>query len=230
MTCPKAMAPEQADSIASLGAELAAAGLAAGQTGNISARQGEDFVVTPTNASLGRLTGQPLATVSVAGDLLDGPRPTKEVALHLAMYARDSAANIVVHVHSPAATAVACLEPWSAHTAIAPLTPYVLMRVGQVPLIPYRTPGDPEQAELIAEHPLPFRGALLANHGSIVAAADAASALAAAVEIEQACRVMLELRGVPARLLDDSQIQALLRHSGSPWTPGPQSAASVDWT
>lgn len=209
-----------ADDIARLGEHLAAEGLTAGRAGNISVRAGEDVVVTPTDVGLARLAGVPLSTVSPSGELLAGPKPTKETALHLAMYGRDAAAGVVVHVHSPAATAVSCLEPWSAHTAIAPLTPYVLMKVGQVPLIPYRAPGDPAQAVLLAEHPLRFRGALLANHGSIVAAEDVDGALAAAVEVEAACRVVLELRGARPRLLTDEQIAELVERAGTPWTPG----------
>ncbi|PSK85024.1 L-fuculose-phosphate aldolase [Murinocardiopsis flavida] len=206
-------------SVAHIGCELAAAGLTAGQAGNVSVRDGETAVVSPTNARLSHLDPGRLSSVGMSGEHLDGPRPTKEVPLHLAMYRRDPAAGVIVHVHSPAATAVSCLAPWSAHTAIAPLTPYVLMKVGQVPLIPYRAPGDPSQADLIAAHPMPFRAALLANHGSIVAAADPESAIAAAIEVEEACRVMLELRGAPARTLDHAQITELVHKNNTPWTP-----------
>jgi 3-dehydro-4-phosphotetronate decarboxylase len=208
-----------ADTLVDLGAELARAGLTAGQAGNVSVRDGDRVLMTPTNADLGRLDPARLSVVDRGGDLLDGPRPTKEMRLHLAMYDRDPDAGAVVHVHSAAATAVSCLPPWSEHTAIVPLTPYVLMKVGQVPLVPYRAPGDPTQAGVLAEHPLPFRGALLANHGSIAAAADAESALAAAIEIEQACRVMLDLRNLPARPLTEEQIEELVTRSGAPWTP-----------
>jgi L-fuculose-phosphate aldolase len=211
--------------IQALGARLADAGLTSGQAGNISARDGDRIVVTPTNASLARLDPAALSTVSPAGDVLSGPRPTKETALHLAMYARDETARVVVHVHSPAATAVACVEPWATHTAIAPLTPYVLMKVGQVPLVPYRAPGDASQAALIEQHPLRFHAALLANHGSIVAAPDLESALAAAIEIEEACRVMLALRGAPARLLSEKDIAELVESAGTPWTPADVVAA-----
>lgn len=208
-----------AHTLVELGAELARAGLTTGQAGNVSSRDGDRVLMTPTNADLGRLDPSRLSVVDRGGYLLDGPRPTKEMRLHLAMYERDPAAGAVVHVHSAAATAVSCLPTWSPHTAIVPLTPYVLMKVGQVPLIPYRAPGDPDQAVLIAEHPLPFRGALLANHGSIAAAADAESALAAAIEIEEACRVMLALRDTPARELTGDQITELVDRSGTPWTP-----------
>ena len=208
-----------ANELVRLGVALADVGLTSGQAGNISARDGDQFVATPTNASLARLDPAALSILDARGALVDGPRQTKETSLHLAMYERNPDAGVVVHVHSPAATAVSCLEPWSTHTAIAPFTPYVLMKVGQVPLIPYRAPGDPTQAELLTAHPFPFRGALLANHGSIVAARDAESALAAAIEIEEACRVMLQLRDFPARQLSDEQITDLVERADTPWTP-----------
>lgn len=153
------------------------------------------------------------------GELLGGARPSKEVPLHLALYARDPAATAVVHVHSPHATAASCLAPWSEYCCLPPLTPYLFMKVGQVPLIPYAPPGDAAQAAWLRAKPFPFRGALLANHGSIVAMGSLDDAVAGAVEIEEAARTALLVQGYAPRLLTAAQIAALVARWGAPWTP-----------
>ncbi|TQL46964.1 L-fuculose-phosphate aldolase [Homoserinimonas aerilata] len=201
------------------GRELVDAGLSPGRSGNMSIRDGDTILMTPTNSSLGSLRADELSVVALDGTHLDGPRPSKEVPLHLAMYARDPRDTAVVHVHSASATALSCLEPWSAHTAIMPVTPYLLMKVGQVPLFPYFAPGDPRQADAIRSSPLEFRGALLANHGSIAAFPTLAQAQTAVGEIEEAAQTALLLHGRPYRLLDDAQIRELTTANGTPWTP-----------
>jgi len=205
--------------LVAIGRELVHADLSPGRSGNMSVREGDTIVMTPTNASLGALDREHLSLVGMDGTHLDGPRPSKEVPLHLAMYRRDPEARAVVHVHSSYATAVSCLEPWAEHSAIAPATPYLLMKVGQVPLVPYFAPGDPAQAEEILANPLTFRAALLANHGSIAAFPTLAQAQAAVGEIEEAARIALLLQGQPHRLLDDAQVRRLTEANGTPWTP-----------
>jgi 3-dehydro-4-phosphotetronate decarboxylase len=207
-----------AQTLVDLAAALAAARLASGQAGNVSVRDGDRILVSPTNASLAALSIDHLSVIDQDGAHVGGPRPTKEVALHRAMYDKNPDAQVVVHTHSAAATAVACREPWATHTALAPYTPYVLMKVGQVPLIEYRAPGDATQGELIAGHPLPFRAALLANHGPILAAKDASAALAGLIEVEAAARTVLDLGG-SGRLLTARQIDELVQRAGTPWTP-----------
>ncbi|MET4638901.1 class II aldolase/adducin family protein [Mycetocola sp. 2940] len=213
--------------LVSMGRELVDAGLSPGRSGNLSIRTGNTIIMTPTNVSLGSLSVNALSIVSLDGTHLDGPRPSKEVPLHLAMYRRDPAAQSVVHVHSENATAASCVEPWSAHHAILPATPYLLMKVGQVPLIPYFAPGDPAQADAILRFDLTFSAALLANHGSIAAFPTLAQAQTAVTEIEEAARTALLIRGQNFRLLTGEQIVELTERNGTPWTPGVPSQADV---
>lgn len=205
--------------LARIGRELVAAGLSPGRSGNMSVRDGDVLLATATNSSLGDLRDGDISVLSLDGEHLDGPKPTKEVPLHLAMYRRDPQARAVVHVHSPNATAWSCLEPWSAHTALSPVTPYLLMKVGQVPLIKYFAPGDPAQAAAVLDNPLQFRAALLANHGSIAAGTTLGQAQVSVTEIEEAARTGLLLAGRQPRLLTEEQINELTAANGTPWTP-----------
>jgi len=130
---------------------LASRGLSPGSSGNVSVRVGDLLVVTPTGSSLSRVTEDDLAVVPahVPGDaspastpgVASGPRPSKEVPLHRAVYARRPTARAVVHLHSPYATALACLEPaattqpWFASRTTAQLT-FLVRGAAPRPLTP----------------------------------------------------------------------------------------------
>ena len=207
-----------ADRLVTAGRALVDAGLSPGSSGNLSVRDGERILMTATGTQLGALTPEALAVLDGTGRHIDGPVPSKEVSLHLALYAKNAGDSAVVHVHSPFAVAVSCLPPWSEHSAVAPLTPYVLMKLGQTPLLPFVAPGDPAMGALIADSRIDFRGALLANHGSVVSGVDPESAVSAAIELEEACRIAMLTRGAERRLIPDDQIRAITERAGTPWT------------
>ncbi|NKQ51742.1 aldolase [Amycolatopsis sp. K13G38] len=205
------------DELVAAGHRLAAAGISPGTSGNLSMRDGDRILITGTGADLGRLRAADIAEVGADGTHRAGPRPSKEVAVHLAMYARNPGHTATVHVHSPHAVAVACLPPWSEASALPPLTPYFVMRVGQTPLIPYRAPGDPELGTLVAGHPLEFRAALLANHGQVTSGTSLDDALTAAVELEETCRIALLTDGRRPRTLEAAAIAELTGRNGTAW-------------
>lgn len=210
-----------ADLVAALvdaGRILVDAGLSPGSSGNLSARHDDGILMTGTGTSLGALTPADLALLSPDGTRIAGPKPSKEVSLHLALYRKNPDHAAVVHVHSPSAVALACLAPWSEESAVPPLTPYALMRVGQVPLLPFAAPGDPEMGTLITASPHPFRAALLANHGAVVSGEDLGRAVDSAIELEEACRIALLTRGAERRLIDPEQVRAICDRAGMPWT------------
>ncbi|CAI9390759.1 class II aldolase/adducin family protein [Microbacterium sp. T2.11-28] len=196
---------------------LAALGLSPGTSGNVSVRVGSEILVSATGAALAELDTDDLAVLDREGALVRGPRPTKEWPLHLALYRRSPEVSAVVHLHSPAAVAASCLPPHSHRSALPPVTPYFVMRVGQTPLVPYAHPGDRSQAEAVERHPVDFRALLLQNHGSVVTGASPAEAAARAVELESAADTVLRLAGLPAVFLDDAAAQDLARAYGSPW-------------
>ncbi|MFI9489562.1 class II aldolase/adducin family protein [Promicromonospora sp. NPDC052451] len=210
-----------ADALADAGRRLVAAGLSPGSSGNVSVLDGDRILISGTGSSLGRLSEADLAHVGLDGSHLGGARASKETPLHVAFYRRDAAFRAVVHLHSPHAVALACLEPWAAHNAVPPLTPYFVMRVGQAPLLPYRHPGDPALGDDLLAAPWPLRAALLASHGAVVAGADLDEAVDRATELEEACRIALLTAGSPRRELTPDQIAELARRWDSPWTPEP---------
>ncbi|WP_144876044.1 class II aldolase/adducin family protein [Microbacterium sp. 1.5R] len=206
------------DDLIAAGARVATAGISPGSSGNVSTLAGDLVYMTGTGTDMGRLSPDDVAVVTLAGDVVRGANPSKELALHLAFYAKNPAHRAVVHLHSPFAVAASCLEPWSDTSAIPPLTPYFVMRVGQSPLIPFRAPGDPDLAAQLLALPLPFHGALLANHGQIVSADTLDAAIEAAIELEEASRIALLTDGRQRRLLPPADVRALADRWGTPWT------------
>lgn len=213
--------PELVTDLLAAGRELAASGMSPGTSGNVSVRVGDEVWMSASGTSLATLTPQQMARVRLDGTPVDGapgPKATKEAPLHLAMYARDDAYRSVVHLHSPNAVAASCLQPWREHTAFTPLTPYVIMRVGNVPLVRYAAPGDPEQAERVRRSELRFHGALLQNHGSLAAGTTVAQAVDRVTEIEEAARTQVLLGArLDLRQLTDDEIAELVEKYGQPW-------------
>jgi 3-dehydro-4-phosphotetronate decarboxylase len=203
------------------GAHLDRLGLSPGASGNLSVRDGDRVLLTPTGTPLAALDAGALSVLAPDGTHLAGPPPSKEFPLHLALYRRDPAATAVVHLHSRHAVAVSCLPPWSARSAVPPLTPYFVMRVGRTPLIPYAAPGDPGQAAVVAAIDGPFRAALLENHGPIVTGTSMRAAVEAAVELEEVCALLLLLGDRERRLLTEDEARELAARYGSPWDAGP---------
>jgi ribulose-5-phosphate 4-epimerase/fuculose-1-phosphate aldolase len=192
-------------------------GLSPGASGNVSVRVEGLILMSPTGVSLRDLEPEGLAVLDTAGNHLDGPRPSKEFPLHLAMYRRVEDAGSVVHLHSPHASAASCLPAWSASSALPPVTPYLVMRVGQAPLVPYAAPGSDRLARNVSELPGRFRAALLANHGSLMAAADPAAALEGAIELEEASRIVVSLRGSEFSVLSAEDVRELTERYGTTW-------------
>ncbi|MEU4427203.1 3-oxo-tetronate 4-phosphate decarboxylase [Actinoplanes sp. NPDC024001] len=195
--------------IADLGASLFARRLTFGRTGNISVRDGDHILLTPTGASLGTLDAAELSVIDLDGAHVDGPKPSKEGFLHAAVYRARPGAGAVIHLHSTYSVAVSCLADLNPDDVLPPLTAYYVMRVGRLPLLPYHAPGDPtlrETAERIARDHHAF---LLANHGPVVAGADLAAAADAVEELEETARLFLLLDGHKTRPLTEEQADRL---------------------
>jgi ribulose-5-phosphate 4-epimerase/fuculose-1-phosphate aldolase len=184
-------------------------GLSPGTSGNISARCGDGFLMTPTGSSLGTLDPARLSRLGADGAHLDGDPPTKESFLHQAMYETRPDARAIVHLHSTYAVANACLADVDPDDVLPPLTPYSIMRFGRLLLVPYARPGEAALAEAVRARAGESAALLLANHGPIVAAASLDAAAAAAEEIEETAKLALLLRGLPVRLLTPEQVAEL---------------------
>ncbi len=197
------------EEICRLGESLFARGLTHGSTGNVSARCGDRWLLTPTGSNLGRLDPARLSLLDDKGGLVSGDPPSKEAFLHLAMYQERAASRAVVHLHSVHAVAVSVLAEVDPEDVLPPLTAYYVMRVGRLPLLPYHPPGDLGLADAVRRVARAHHAVLLANHGPVVAGASLAAAADAVEELEATARLHLLLRGERVRPLTPAEVAAL---------------------
>lgn len=205
--------------ICRVGRSLFERGYVHATAGNISVRlPAGGFLITPTDACLGFLAPSALAQVDAAGQSLAGARPSKALALHRRIYESDARAHCVIHTHSTHLVALTLAGVWSVHDIVPPITPYYVMKVGHVPLIPYHRPGDPAVAEHVAAamQRAPIRAVMLDRLGPTVWHESPAAAMATLEELEETARLWLMTNPRPAPLAE-SQIEELRRQFGAQW-------------
>jgi L-fuculose-phosphate aldolase len=194
------------EAVAAVCRSLAAEGLVAGTSGNVSARAGDRVAITPTGAVLAELEPEQVAVVDLAGSLVDGPlEPTSEIALHLGVYERYDAGG-VVHTHPPTATALSCVVDE------VPCVHYEMLRLGgPVPVARYETFGTPQLAETVLDALEGRTAVLMANHGALTYAADPAAAADLTRLLEWACTVYWRAAAIgEPRALDEDARQAVI--------------------
>ena len=191
------------------GRSLFERGLTPGSSGNISIRLADGYLLTPTNSCLGFLSPERLSRLDADGRHIAGDAPTKELPLHFAFYEARPTARAVVHLHATHATALSCLADVDPADAIPPITPYVVMRVGRVPVVPYTRPGSADVAPLIRAKAPDHPAILLANHGPVVAGTSLEAAVFAMEELEETARLVLLTRGMAVRHLLAAEIADL---------------------
>ncbi len=199
------------DTLVKWGKSLFDRGLTAGSSGNMSARLEDGFLFTPTNSCLGFLDADRLSKLDRDGKHVSGDAPTKELPLHFGFYDQRPDARAVVHLHSTYATALSCLADIDREDAIPPITPYVVMRVGRVPVVPYTRPGSAEIKPMIDALAGAHPAVLLENHGPVVAGASVDAAVFAMEELEEAAKLAVLLRGMNVRHLSQAAIEDLNR-------------------
>ncbi|MGE4802082.1 aldolase [Yersinia hibernica] len=193
-----------------LGASFFQRGYATGSAGNLSMKLADGtLLATPTGSCLGELNAERLSKVSVAGEWLSGDKPSKEISFHRAIYLNNPACEAVVHLHCLYLTALSCLQGLDCHNAIKPFTPYVVMRVGDVPMVPYYRPGDNRLGEALAQLAPQYRAFLLANHGPVVVGKSLREAADNMEELEETARLIFTLGDRPIRYLTQDEIAQL---------------------
>lgn len=193
-------------------------GLTGGSTGNISARaENGGLLVSPTGTSFGRLDPARLSHFDKNGNFISGDQPTKEMPLHRAFYDTRSTAGAVVHLHSCHAVAWSMMPEVDEDDFLPHLTPYAVMQLGKVKLLPFFMPGDSAMGDAIRGLAGKRSAVMLANHGPVVAGKDIEAACNAIEELEATAKLAILMRGFDAKGLDSSQVQSLVTKFNVEW-------------
>ena len=212
------------DEICRVGASLFARGYVHATAGNISARLDDGgFLITPTDSCLGFLHPGRLSRVDAAGNHTGGDRPSKTLVLHKRIYAADAEARCVIHTHSTHLVAASLHGAWRDGELLPPLTPYFVMKVGHVPLIPYHRPGDGKVGDLVAEaighyaaRGAAIRAVMLDRLGPNVWHDSPGNAMAVLEELEETAKLWT-VNGQRAQPLTEPQIDELRKSFGARW-------------
>jgi ribulose-5-phosphate 4-epimerase/fuculose-1-phosphate aldolase len=211
------------EEICRVGRSLYARSYVHATAGNISVRLPDGFLITPTDACLGTLEPDRLARLDAQAVQTGGDRASKTLALHRRIYDADPQARCVIHTHSTHLVALTLQGVWSADDIVPPVTPYYVMKVGHVPLIPYHRPGDPAAAEFVAQRiaqararGAPIRAVMLDRLGPNVWHRSPAEASAVLEELEETARLWLLCQGRTTPLTE-TQIDVLRQTFGASW-------------
>ncbi|EJL79415.1 ribulose-5-phosphate 4-epimerase-like epimerase or aldolase [Variovorax sp. CF313] len=212
--------------ICRVGRSLFERGYVHATAGNISVRLDDGFLITPTDACLGFLDPARLARLDAQGQQTSGDRASKTIALHTRIYAAarkfDANTACVIHTHSTHCVALTLNNPGD--ELLPALTPYFVMKVGHVPVIPYHRPGAPEAAEQVAQAVerfgaagTPIRAVMLTRLGPNVWHDTPAAAMAVLEELEETARLQMLASAARPAPLNAEQIDELRRTFGARW-------------
>lgn len=170
-------------------------GLIVGSSGNLSFRLEEMILITPTGIPWDRLRPREVVALDLEGRVRGFGHPSSEWRLHIAIYRARPDARVVVHTHSPYATAVACRE-----LSLPMLHDEGRLLFGEgIPLAKHAPPGTWELAQNAVAVLGQARAVLLSRHGVVVLGRTVNEALSLAEKIEEAAYLFLLSQGLRGR-------------------------------
>jgi ribulose-5-phosphate 4-epimerase/fuculose-1-phosphate aldolase len=204
------------DDLCEIARSFFARGLAFGSTGNLSIRKDSRIWITPTGVSFRALRADQLAEIAMDGAASGANKPSKEYPFHLGCYrAAGDRAHAIVHLHSTYSVALSCLEWIDPAEPMPAVTPYYLMRVAPLGIVPYHRPGSAELGAAVESAAANHNVLLLRNHGLIALGRTLDEAVDRAEELEETAKLHFLLRGEKTRRLTLEERDDISRAFGS---------------
>ncbi len=195
---------------------MAARGLSAGTSGNVSLRTEEGILITPSATPYESLTPEMIPLLKPDGSFEGRYRPSSEWRFHLDIYLARPEVGGVVHHHAPYTTALAMAR------REIPACHYMIARFGGAPLrcAAYALFGTAELSANVLKALEGRTACLMENHGGIATGRDVGAALAAATELEVlAQQYLLSLAAGGPVLLTDAEIDAAITQFATAYRP-----------
>lgn len=164
----------------------------AANDGNFTQRIGGGLILaTPTGVSKGFMRPEDMVVIDADGVQVSGNRKvTSEIRMHVEILKRRPDVDSVLHVHPPHATSFAVLQQPIPKCVLAEIEVFV----GEIPIVPYETPGTQAFADAIRPFVNDFQVFMLANHGTVTLGKTIEDAYYKTESIEQYCRILLYCR------------------------------------
>lgn len=178
-----------------------------GTAGNVSARHGDGFLITPTGMTYDACHPEDIVFVGLDDKSAGRRKPSSEWRFHRDIYAARPEAGAIVHTHATFAVSLACMG-----CSIPPFN-YMIARFGgsDVRCADYATFGSEALSDAVVAALHDRCGCLMAHHGMVVFGRDLDQALALAVELESLCEQywrVLQIGG--PRLLPEDEMARVL--------------------
>ncbi len=182
-------------------------GLNQGTSGNVSARYGDGFLITPSGVPYDALSPDDIVLMSFEGEAEGRLTPSSEWRMHRDIYSARPEAGAVLHAHPTFCVALSCLRQ-----DIPPFHYMVAVAGGRdIRCAPYATFGTPELSKGMLGAIQDRRACLLANHGMICFADGVDQAYALGIEVETLARQYWHARQIgEPDLLSDSQMDEVI--------------------
>jgi L-fuculose-phosphate aldolase len=209
--------------IAATAREIYERKLSGAMDGNLSVRIGVDRVVTtPSGVHKGRLQPDDLVLCDLAGHALGrGTRhdrkPSSEIGLHVAAYARRPDVGAVIHAHPPMAIAYQLAGGRLSEVLVSE----VVFACGRIATAPYTTPTTQQVPEVLGDYLGCYDVVLMARHGSVTVGPDLDTALARLDALEHTALIYCTARmlggAVPIADPEVDHLLSLARPEPPPW-------------
>jgi L-fuculose-phosphate aldolase len=186
---------------------LDAAGFCPSKSGNVSVRQGERVLITPSGLPYAAMQPDDIVEIDLEGRRTGGSerKASSEWPFHAAIYKGRPDAAAIVHTHSPYATALSCAR------RDIPAFHYMIALGGgaDIRCATYATFGTQALADNAVAALEGRRAVLLANHGVITIGQTLAGAQTLAGEVENLARQYLALlaAGLDPAILDAPEME-----------------------
>lgn len=165
-----------------------ASGINQGTAGNLSLRNSDGFLITPTSLPYDRMEPEDLVQMSFEGTYEGRRRPSSEWRFHRDILAARHDVDVVLHCHSVYATTLAC------HHKTIPSFHYMTAVAGGTTIrcAKYATFGTQALSDNALEALQDRFACLLGQHGQISLGKTLAGALALGIEVETLSRLYVQ--------------------------------------
>lgn len=157
--------------------------------GNVSVRYEDKMLITPSQINKEIMTPEMIIETDMEGNILYQPEnlhPSSETKMHLEVYHVRSDIQAVVHNHSIYATAYAINGMPIVSDALTEMN----VTFGQVPVVPYGTPGTDRIYRDFDKYLGNYSAVLLANHGVLAFGQGLEKAFSVAEAVEKVAQTL----------------------------------------
>lgn len=187
--------------------KMTAAGINQGTAGNVSARFGDGFLITPTSLPYDVMTPEDIVQMDFDSTYSGRYRPSSEWRFHMDILRSRPDVGAVVHCHSVYATTLACLN------LPIPRFHYMVAVAGgkDIRCAGYATYGSQALSDNALAALQGRNACLLSHHGQIAVGATLERALWLAIEVETLARLYQQILALrDPLLLPEDEMQRVI--------------------